>query len=480
MFEFSLEVPADLTALHLVQNFIKDSAELCGYSAKELQKFPLIAEEAFVYTIRLLKADQSESKVRVVAKTDEKNLIISFLDKGIPFDSEEEYNDLEKLELMIIRASCSDLKWVSLGKEGKELRMLFPRPVKDITQYQIPAPKVSKVTPSAENVIIRRLNLTEASKLSRLIYKTYGYTYPNEDLYYPNVIKQLNENGDLVSVVAVDTESNDVVGHYAIERYGQSDTAEIGQAVLAPEYRGKGLLIKLRKKLEETGRDIGLKGIYAQSVTSHTKTQRVNEKFGARVSGITFGLVPEVLNFKKMDIRPLSQRETCFYYFKNFIVDEGKEISPPENHRKIITKIYENIHVPFNLRDTDYVKQARSGIDANFHASWGLATIDITAIGEDFREAFTQAWLQLRYVAKADVILLHLPISEGRIDDIVDQVEERGFFFCGVAPYHLNGRDAMRFEYVNTLIDTSKINAYSDFGQEILGYCAEMMRKAQN
>jgi len=65
-------------------------------------------------------------------------------------------------------------------------------------------------------------------QVSRLVYKTYGYTYPNEDLYYPETVKMLNESGRLISIVAMDISNNKIVGHYAIEMYDNPFVAELG------------------------------------------------------------------------------------------------------------------------------------------------------------------------------------------------------------------------------------------------------------
>jgi hypothetical protein len=81
-------------------------------------------------------------------------------------------------------------------------------------------------------------------------------------------------------------------------------------------------------------------------------------------------------------------------------------------------------------------------------------------------------------VARADVIFLNLPLEDGGLEWAVELAEKRRFFFCGVAPYHFDGRDSLRFEYVNTLIDTSKLQVYSDFGREVANYCAARMGEA--
>ncbi len=473
MLTFSLKVPPDLRALRTIQAFIEESAAIYGFKNKKI--FSLIAEEAFLHIFTRLKKEESDSLITITTESDEKYFIISFKDKGMPIGSEKELSYMEKMELAIIRANCEKLSWINHGKKGNELKILIKKPQKNITEYEIPFEISRKNEISTKNIIIERLNPEDAYQVSKLIYITYGYTYPNEDLYYPETIKKLNETGKLVSIVAKDKSNNKLVGHYALEIYGNPYVAELGQAVVDINYRGHGIFIKLRKKLEKTAKENGFKGIFSQPVTSHLKTQKTNEKFGSRVCGISFGLTPKEFDFRKMDIKPLSQRETCFFYYKPMIIEERK-ISPPKKHAGIISEIYKNIGLPFKITDGKDMKKT-SLMDSNFDYNWGYGTINVKIIGEDFTEKFSVAFRELRYTTKAEVIFLNIPLNGTSLDRIVDFIENKGFFFIGVAPYLIEGKDALRFEYLNTLIDTERIKIYSNFGEKIFNYTVKEMKK---
>src|SRR5206468_2279399 len=92
---------------------------------------------------------------------------------------------------------------------------------------------------------IRRLRPGDALAVSQCVYRCYGYSYGNADLYYPQRIVHLNETGQLVSLIAVD-EADAVVGQLALERPDLGPLAESGQAVVAPAHRGRHLLERLR------------------------------------------------------------------------------------------------------------------------------------------------------------------------------------------------------------------------------------------
>jgi serine/threonine-protein kinase RsbW len=70
---------------------------------------------------------------------------------------------------------------------------------------------------------------SEASEVSKSVYKTYGYSYPFEYVYYPEKIIALNEGGKIHSAVALADES-EIAGHCALHYWDENpQIAEIAQ-----------------------------------------------------------------------------------------------------------------------------------------------------------------------------------------------------------------------------------------------------------
>jgi len=101
-----------------------------------------------------------------------------------------------------------------------------------------------------QNYDIHTIRENEYAQVAKCIYKVYGYSYPNEDLYYPEKIKLLNKAGKLISVIATD-EKGQEVGHYTLERYDLGHIAETAQAIVIPQHRKRELIEKMRAKLEQ-------------------------------------------------------------------------------------------------------------------------------------------------------------------------------------------------------------------------------------
>src|SRR5439155_8591416 len=140
--------------------------------------------------------------------------------------------------------------------------------------------------------------------IARVVYRVYGYTYQHEELYYPERTVRLNQEGQLVSVVAVDA-GGEVVGHYALERPEAGRVAESGEAVVSPAHRGRKLMERMREQIEQEARQLGLGGIYGNAVTTHVYSQRADETFGCSVCGATLGLLPRSVTFKGIRSEPL-------------------------------------------------------------------------------------------------------------------------------------------------------------------------------
>src|SRR5205823_12902501 len=119
-----------------------------------------------------------------------------------------------------IRLAGDQARWINSGPAGMELRLTKARPAGDSLSGATPeapaAPRPQPPLAPPQQYTIRRLHPSEAIQVSQVIYRVYGYSYPNPDLYYADRIVHLNETGELVSIVAVD-EGGTVVGHYALE-----------------------------------------------------------------------------------------------------------------------------------------------------------------------------------------------------------------------------------------------------------------------
>jgi len=474
-----LVIPSYKKFLPLLNSFINVSSEV--FEIQEIKdKIELCSEEAFMYILKNSYRDE-QGDIEVTIELTETHFILSFLDEGLPIDisftqtavKNIDSVDTEGLELLLIKKFSHKAEWINLGKKGRQFKLYFELPQQAI--YSLPQPEEEMhIDVSPEDIEIKRFEPKWAIEISQIIYRAYGYSYPNEDLYFPDRIISLNESGQLVSVVAYDTKRNRIAGHYALERENLGSVAEIGQAVVAPAYRGLGLMKKIRLKTQKVGKEIGLEGIMSKPVTVHLFSQKTNETLGAVPVGMGFGVSP-VKHFKKIDA-DTSQRGSCMYYFLP-LKKRQRVLHVPSRHRHIIETIYENLNLPSTFSEQKEALRKNGTVKSNYSPNFELGSIFVTLRGQDNINYIKEAFFNLAFRMKAKVLLLYITMEDLEVESLIGEVEKENFFFSGILPSFAEGKDVLIYEFLPEDIDESKVEIYSDRAKALVAYISKEKRK---
>ncbi|WP_294956090.1 GNAT family N-acetyltransferase [Sulfurovum sp.] len=474
-----LIIPSYKKFLPLLNSFINVSSEV--FDVHQIQdKIELCAEEAFVYILKNSYRGE-EGDIEISIEVNERYFILSFIDSGLPIDiafpsvsaKSIQSVDTQTLELLLIKQFSHKAEWINHGKEGREFKFYFELPQQAI--YTLPETADDEsLEVSIDDIEIRQFEKRWAMEISQIIYKAYGYSYPNEDLYFPERIIALNESGQLVSVVAYDTKKNRIAGHYALEREDLGSVAEIGQAVVVPSYRGLGLMKKIRLKTQEIGRELGLEGIMSKPVTVHLFSQKTNEALGAVPVGMGFGVSP-VKTFKKIEA-DASQRGSCMYYYLP-LKNRERVLSVPQKHRQITETIYEDLKLDYVLQVKEGTVRKNGTVKSAYAPNFEVGSIFVTSIGEDNIRYIKEAFFNLLFRMKAKVVLLYVVMEDLNVETLIAQVEEEKFFFSGILPSLTEGKDVLVYEFLPENIDESKVEIYSDRAKELVQYISNEKRK---
>ncbi|MCS6800843.1 MAG: hypothetical protein RMM58_09095 [Chloroflexota bacterium] len=480
-----LTIPGQPSSLPLARAYVEHLFRGAGCSAADAQQAGEVGAAALTLVLDRLDP-AAPGSIKLSSEVTATTIRLTISDLGLPFDPEQnvtltpprfrplEENPERRHASRLIRQFFDEARWVNLGPRGMELRLSKRLPTADITQ-RLPA---AALTPWSEDVVaappqeyaIRRMRPDEAIGVAQCIFRTYGYTYPNEDLYYPDRIVEQNERGELVSVVAV-TMSGELVGHYALERPGLGPLAESGQAVVVPAHRGRNLMERMRAFLVEEAKRLGLAGIYSQPVTNHPFSQRVNERFGAKVCGISLGLAPASMQFKAID-ETLEQRVSTMLYFTPLRPLSGEERYAPPRHAAMLQRIYAQFGVaPRFARGAALFGFGQ--VDVSFDRGLRRGRISVHAIGADTPAEIRQAQRVLVETGSAEVIYLELPLSHPSTPALCDYAERAGFFFSGLGPYFAKDGDVLRLQYLAVPLDPARLEIVSDFGKELRDYIVE-------
>jgi hypothetical protein len=488
-FHSDLALPSHPDAIAFARAYARELATLAGLSPTELQAWVDAVSTACADIVQNALTPGETDALRLVGVVTPSALTLAIRERGAPFDptnidaaaAESIPPPVRGRDWERIREAVDEAHWSSLGKDGMELALTKQRPHADVTQH-LPS---SDLTPfradeplaPPQTYTIRRLRADDALAVSQCVYRSYGYSYGNADLYYPQRIVHLNETGQLVSVVAVD-EAGAVVGHLALERPDLGPLAESGQAVVAPAHRGRHLLERLRTFAEEEAQRIGLAGIVGYPVTTHVFSQRMEESIGAHLCGVALAQMPRSTTFKAIEAEPLSQRVSTMLYFKYMATPGPTRVYAPPQHRAVLERLYEKLAAPVEF-GTPAEPKGRGRVTASLDRSWGYGEIHVQVVGTDTAAEIRRARRDLCETGGVEVVYLFLPLAQAGTPALCTAAEADAFFWSGVGPCYAADGDMLCLQYLATGLDLGLVQVAGPTGRELLDYVAAERKRVQ-
>lgn len=373
--------------------------------------------------------------------------------------------------------AVDEIHWIGYGRDGKAIQIikwLHDNHIADdesaatLTPFDEEAP----LAPPQE-YDIRRMRPNEAVQVSQLMYRAYGNTYLNEDVYYPERVAAQDAAGTVISFVAVGN-GGEVVGHYALERSVEGPVVEGGQAVVDPSHRGRGLLDRMKEAALEEAARLELLGWYADAVSVHTRTQQSNISHGGHLACIDLAIAPETQQFRNISTH-LPQRITCLMFFHWLTTPAPRTIFVPKRHQAIVTEIYAKLEAPMDL---GLAAPAGGHGAIRISISPNLATIRAEQLGGDTAHQIRHAKREIVERSHAAAVYVELPLGDPATPSVAEALEEEGFGFLGVAPcFAPRGDDLLRLAYLVEPLKREPIKTADEFCGRLVDYAlAEQQR----
>ncbi len=465
-FTTELKVPPQLEFASLVETFAADAAQRSELTGEQQRGLVNAARESFKAIVQDALAESREP-IRVEAACTLAELRVSIFERGLPVDDALARRDPRWNQLS---AGVDAVHWCLHGTAGSELRLCINR-LSDLSAASAAPPVAEEVSLAPpQQYTIRRFVASDAVGVARAFYLSYGYAYDFPAVYDPTRLTKLNESGRYISIVAL-SETGDVAGHYALAREDDEPIADACGAVVLPAHRGRNLLNRLREAAEKEATALGLSAYYSEPVTDHPRTQHESETFGAKACGITLGEAPRSFVARHMELSTTAQRQTCMLYFKPLRPRDLRTIFAPPRHRTMIASIYEQLGLPVLMEDGT-TPNGRGRFHEGVTRADAVGSIEIEAIGAYTPELVRQASEDLRATSRLGALYASLPLEDPGTPALCDAMESHGFFFSGVGPWMLGGKDALRLQMPLTEIDLSAIVVIGDFGKKLLAYVA--------
>ena len=475
-----ITVPARLEVLPSILSFFRDAASRQGFSGEDLDRLEVMVEEACSNVLAHAFEPGEDGTFDVVLTRAPAQLVISIRDKGLPFDMRAVEDGRQAgLGFRLMRAFADEVRFSNLGQEGKQVALVRFFPSKHVTDYLSDDEKLRREPrqPSDGPLELRLMRPDECVGLSRCVYRTYGYSYLSDFIYYPERIRERLESGLMSSCVAV-TPEGEIEGHLAMTLKRPGDrVAEVGQAVVSPEFRGRGLFTKMKAFLAEQARSQGLLGFYSEAATAHPFSQKGNLELGAHETGVLLAYAPATLEFKKITEGAQEDRPSAMLFYLRLNEGGERTVFPPVHHRSMVSRIYARSGLRRALAERGASRDnlpEKSQIELLALKEWGQGFIRIVEFGADLHE---QVRFALREMCRHGTAcaFVDLPLSDPAAAQACAGLEALGFFFGGILPEQDSG-DVLRLQYLNNVTaDPAKVCTASDFGRELLDYVVGVM-----
>lgn len=488
-----LTIPVKLQFLSVIQAFVRENASLTKIANREITRFNIAVEEAVTNVINHAFLPEEEASFDVLCQITPVQFTIIIRDQGLPFDpsqideftphTAEDSLEQKGLGFRLMKGSVDALSFHNLGFGGKEVHLVkyiegthidqlvnasqmqeYRHPEKKQKQETIPVP-----------FHIEMLQPHQAIEISQCAYRTYGYSYIMENIYYPERLIDMTKSGTLISAVVVTDDTGEMMSHCALERFGSKwAIPEIGMAFTKPKFRGQGCLTKLNIRLMDTAREQNIKGIFAKAVTTHPFSQKALIRATFKECAILIGLSP-AKTFSKME-KQGAQRESLILFYLKLMKTPSVELFTNATHQSIITEIYHHLGLDAdvciarqNLTAPPQVQQSELTIEV--FDSLNYANIFIGICSENIVLELKQRIRELCQ-KKMEAINLYLNMCDEYVMSYVQSFEKLGFFFAGAFPN--DEKHFLVMQYLNNLsMDYSKIAAMSDFATRLLSYVQE-------
>ena len=471
----SLKVKAELKLLPIVLRAVRDVACRYGLDESDVRDLELATEEACHNVIEHAYEPGEKGYYKVKIHREPTCFRITVRDQGIPFNlqrlTEKKTSDLG---VKLMQACTDEVKSRYLGKKGKVVELVKNFTFESVEELDSSSQSTNKenIAPESEKVTLRLMRPDETVSLARLIYRVYGYTYPHEDIYYPEKFASLIESGLVTSCVAVN-EKEDIVGHLGVFREEPHD--RVGESALAavdPRYRGRGLFPKMKKMMMEEVASKGMLGLYSRAVTVHMASQKSNVKMGSKETGFVLAHSPPTAIFKKMKTEEAEIRRTVALFYVPVVPDRGQKVFLPKKHQEILKNIYKHAELKRVFMKAEVDKNnltSHSHIHSHLLPEMSSAFLRVEQYGKDF---VNELRLQIHDLTQKQVelVVIDLPLKDPGTALMFPEIEKIGFFFSGLMPEYLDG-DSLRLQYLNNVtFDPETVDVYSEFAKEIFHY----------
>lgn len=487
----SLVVPHHVAFIPTICFFAQQIAATVGASPAEAQSIELAAEEVAMLVLEKFPAEDDSVLFEIACRLGPRAIAFTFSNKGTPmapdrlptYDQRDPLASDAGLGLHLIRTMVDRCDFVNRGHEGWQIvvekRLAHAAPPR-AQQKETPAEDAhDKRIEGGQKIHAVRATPEMAAQIMELTYRTYRYSYTLSTFYYEDRLREALAREDIVSIVAM-TEGGTIVGHFAVIFPPHTRAmAEVGAAMIAPEYRNSpGLLRMIRKLQEEVDRRY-LSGVlcFGKLITAHTLSQQLAGLFDLKPMGFRFS-THDRARFVNMDVS--TQRETILYMVMNKSEAHRAKINIPARHAPISGELFGDLRIATDLISCEEGGYAPEGPQTRFadlsKPSELYGEYRIESIGDDFAQALRRKTFEVDQ-DRMETCLLQIPAWKALPPEFEQILCSHRFFFSG---FMAEAYDKWYLLYTclyRQRFDFSQILVHSPFAEKLLKYTETLYRE---
>ncbi|WP_045213959.1 GNAT family N-acetyltransferase [Desulfonatronovibrio magnus] len=310
----------------------------------------------------------------------------------------------------------------------------------------------------------------DAEDIARLVLRAHGAVFFNEAIYYPARVREMLEQGEMVSVVA-ETASGELMGHCALV----ADTPgarvrELTYTFLDTRFKSPGVNEEVSTFLSERAKALDLCAIYALAVTNHIHSQRNLLHQGFKESALFIAASPVSKSWQEKDGHNPG-RIANIVFLKYLHAGPEALLHVPDRHGSMVRQIFQ-LHgkkCRFFHDSVLTLPEDPAHIHSESDLKEGWTWICVARYGYDIQKQVSDQ-LALSCGQGIPVTHLSLPLTDPVTSAIADFFEKMGFFFAGVG-LDDNGKEVLILQYLHGVDpDFDSIHLASSFGRELAEY----------
>jgi anti-sigma regulatory factor (Ser/Thr protein kinase)/N-acetylglutamate synthase-like GNAT family acetyltransferase len=393
---------------------------------------------------------------------------------GEPFDPDRHRYDRKRAlvegdfhgaGLALASQMVDNFVFLHTGRSGKEFRLVKFVPAEHIADIMSVDELEERGAPDVtEEYRLCVATPDDAEDIAKLIYRTYGYTYAKESIYFPKKNELALSSGEKFAVMVRDS-SGEAVGHFAVLRSADSNIGEVAEVVVSAPHRRRGLMTRMLNSLIGLAKKNGLSALFGEAVAVHMISQTVNHKLGFHSSGLLLASMP-VTKYQDL-VDSYSQDVSVVMDFLLLDDVQSRTVFPPPKYKDLLGRIYLSHGV-------DLIEGERPGHELAEETQFNLRVLydnkSAVVVVEKFGADLEQLVVKLTSSAREEglnTVFFDLPLDDPGTALVAGTFEKQKYIFGGLMFMFHNERDYLRLQHTTSPLDMNLVYVYSDMAKEI-------------